>query len=441
MSFNIKKVFKVYSVVEYKNIGNYLSEMARKGWLLTGIKNLLYNFEKVEPIELDFNVVILSEKDAFDYHDPDSDNTLKEFCTDSGWTYCTGTPAFQIFYKKKESTVVPIHTDESEEYKYIKKTFIKTELFISFLMLLSIFQFISGIKYFDYETIFSNAELISIILPLIMMLIVINVLYIPIVWLIRNKTNLDNNRPLTHFSDAFVKRKYRFYFILMGLYLVLLVVSFSDSFSRAGVIVLPMLLVFILPMIAAVVMIKRFKKVKKSRRRNILMYVGVSILVMVVSLSAVTLYITSRPHNEFEDVVSDETVLEFSDFGDYLVKANHMRKKGSIFTPVYLEYYESIRDGNLDIGYIDTTYIECSSDKVVDYVVKNMLIDNERYMSNSGYVSLSNETWSIDQGYYLSDNRSMVLLVKDNRILTIRSDMDFEDTRIIEICKTKLELN
>ncbi len=96
---------------------------------------------------------------------------------------------------------------------------------------------------------------------------------------------------------------------------------------------------------------------------------------------------------------------------------------------------------NLDIGYIDTTYIECSSDKVVNYVVKNMLIDNERYMLNSGYVSLSNETWSINQGYYLSDNKSKVLLVKDNRIMIIRSDMDFEDARIIEICKIKLELN
>jgi hypothetical protein len=338
-----KNVLKLYSVVEYKNIASYLEEMASKGWLLVSIKNLFYHFEQVDPVELDFDVVILSESDAFDYHKTEAENTLKEFCTDSGWTYCIGTPGFQIFYKEKDIETIEIHTDENEEYRYIKKTCIKSELLMSLLILPMLFSFISGLRLFDYEVIFSNAEMITLISPLFILIILSNILYSPIVWLIKNKINLNNDRALTHFSDLYVKRKYRFNTVVSIVYLILLCISFVSTFTRAGVVVLPILLI---PTIAAIIMIRRFKKVKNSRKKNIITYVGVSGLMLILSIMGMMVYLISVPHNEFEDVGSDETVLEFSDFGDYKVKANHMRKKGSIFTPVYLEYYESIRDGN-----------------------------------------------------------------------------------------------
>ncbi len=439
MNPKTKNVLKLYSVVEYKNIASYLEEMASEGWLLVSIKNLFYHFEQVDPVELDFNVVILSESDAFDYHKTDAENTLKEFCTDSGWTYCTGTPGFQIFYKEKDFETIEIHTDENEEYRYIKKTCIKSELLMGLLILPMLFSFISGLKLFDYEVIFSNAEMITLISPLFVLVILSNILYSPIVWLIKNKINLNNDRALTHFSDLYVKRKYRFNTVVSIVYLILLCISFASTFTRAGVVVLPILL--IPTTAAAIIMIKRFKKVKKLRKKNIITYVGVSGLMLILSITGMMVYLISVPHSDFEELVSSEIVLEFSDFGEYNVISNHMRKEGSIFTPVYLDYYERVQDKNSDIGHLGTLYIECVNQNVVDYIVEQTLIDNRKYTLQPSFTELSNEVWSVDQGYYLDDKKTRLLLVKDNRILIIRSDMDFEDARIIEICKTKLELN
>lgn len=438
---NIKKVFKIYSPVEYKNIESYLEEMALKGWMFKEIKNLFYTFEKVDSIDLHFNVVVLSEKDGFDYQDMTSENTLIECCEDRGWTHCASTPSYQVFYTNQEMDIVKIHTDENEEYSCIMKATMKKDLFALPLIFVMFFSFLSQLKYFTYDHIFSNQELISIISPVLAMVALLITLSTPIVWLIKNKINLQNNKPFTHFTNIFISFKNRMFYLIMLIYLLLLVISFADTFSGGGFVVIPLLFGLLLPMLAAVLMLKRFKKIKKSRKSNIAMYIGVSLLTFMVGISGMFFYLSNMEHGEYKEGLATNNVLEFSDFGEYKVVTNHMRKKTSVFTPVYLDYYESVRDKNSDIDHIETLYIECLNQKVVDYVVKNTLIEYKRYITQSEFVPLSNEVWSIDQGYYLSDNKSILLLVKDKRIMILRSDMDFEEINNIEICKSKLDLN
>jgi hypothetical protein len=438
---SIKRVFKVFSVVEYKNIESYLEEMALKGWLFKEIKSLLFTFERVEPVKLKFNVVVLNGKDAFDYHDSETENTLKEFCEDSGWIHCAETPMYQIFYTDKGNDIVKIHTDEHEEYNYIKKTTFKSEWYVLPILLIMIYSAFNNIERFKYDLIFSNSELVTFVLPFVAVILFSNLLFTNVIWLTKNRINLYLGKPLTHFSNTFIKFKYKVYYLLMFIYFLLTVTLFANIFARGSGAAIPIFLILLLPSIAAILMIKRFKKVKKSRRSNIIMYIGVSVLVCIISIGMGTFSALSMSYGDFEEGLATDQVLEFSDFGEYKVVNNHIRKKSSIFTPVYLEYYESVRDKNSDIDHIETTYIECRNQKVVDYVVENILLDFKRYNPHSAYIPLSKEVWSIDQGYYLSDNKSSLLLVKGNRMMILRSDMDFEDIRMIDICKAKLDLD
>jgi len=444
MSRDTKKVFKLHSIVEYKNLESYFAEMALKGWMLKEIKKGFYIFNKVESVALDFSVNIFYESGPFDFPDNESEKTLIEFCEDSGWHHCTGTQMYQVFYKEKDKDVLPLHTEPEEEYRYIKKIVMKTELYLLPMIIMFLWMGYINVRLFDYEDIFSNASLISKIWPFCIALLFTITVYTPFIWLIKNRINLNQNKELSYFSNRHLKVKYAFYYGLSGIYIILIGMMFFDSFSSIGLSILPLLLLLFLPMIAAIFMMKRFKRVKRDRLKNMLMYIIVSIGALVISIGGVIFLFSSDNLHLFNGKIKEETVLELSDFGDYVVKDTHLFKRHSVFTPVYVEYYESIDRENksLNIRNVETVYIKCLNKKVAEYVFENTLKDRLKYDDNDyKFEEVPLSLWSVDEGYYLYDTKDKLVLRKDKTIIILDGDMDFTDERIITICKEKLGID
>jgi len=444
MSRNRKKVFKLHSIVEYKNLESYFEKMALKGWMLKEIKKGFYIFNKVEPVALDFSVSIFYESGPFDFPDDESKKTLVEFCEDSGWHHCTGTQMYQVFYKEKGKEVLPIHTEPEEEYRYIKKNVMKTELYLLPMILMFLGMGYLNINLLDYEDIFSNAAMISRIWPFCIALLFTLTVYSPIVWLVKNRINLNQNRKLMYFTDRHIKIKYTLYYGLTGVYLILLGMMFFDSFSSIGLTILPLLLLLFLPMIAAVFVMKRFKRVKRDRLKNMMMYLVVSFGALILSIGGLIFFISSDSTDLFSGKLKEEPVLELSDFGDYEVYDTHLFKSHSVFTPVYIQYYETIdrNDKTSDVRNIETVYIECINAKVAQYVFENTLKDRLKYKAmDYQLVEIPVSLWSVDEGYYLHMAKNKLVLRKNNTVIMIDGDVDFSDDDVIEICKEKLGIN
>lgn len=46
------------------------------------------------------------------------------------------------------------------------------------------------------------------------------------------------------------------------------------------------------------------------------------------------------------------------------------------------------------------------------------------------------EAWDVDKAYYLKDDRTMLLLFKDERVILLDGKFDFSLPEIISVCKS-----
>lgn len=461
MKNNYKKVIKSVSITEYKNLEIYLEKMAAKGLLLSEIKGYFFIFEKTKALELDFNVSLFYHTTPFDYPDGEKEKDFRELCKDCGWTFCTSNNLYQIFYKEKNVDAIPVHTDSNEEYRIIKSTFLKTDFIAMPLVILYIIMGIMNILNFDYEDLLSNNALFNLIWPIFITVIWITMFSPPVIWFIKNKINLSNGRELTFFTDKQIKTKKIIACSLMIIYVFLFLFSLIGVSMKAFLLVFLIILI-ILPIIITLLCIKRFKTKKRTRKQNILFYSLAVLLTMIISTLGIILMMSPSAISSsmrFNDNAPGEIkVLELSDFGTQSTpERSRVYEQKSIFTPVNLEYYESLgrRTKDSEIGSVRTTYIECINENIANYIFegymkkererlteyltelreynKGILFDEENYISD-----VSTGAWNIDKGYYLLENKNKIIIMKDIMIYILESDVDFSKSEIIEICKEKL---
>lgn len=461
-----KKIIKIVDIAEYKNLEQFLEKKALEGWMLVEIKRNTYIFEMIEPKELAFNVSLLYNASPFDYPDGEKEKDYRELCEEIGWTFCTSNKLFQIFYKDKDLDIVAVHTDPEEEYRIIKSTLIKTNGIPMAWLLLSLLMGIVNILRFDYEDLLSNSALFSVTWPLIMAIIWLAIVIPPLLWIVKNKANIKNGNKLKYLNNHQILIKNSIIGALFAFYTVSLLFAFSDLTLKPAFLLFMVILILV-PAGIAILTIKRFRSVKRSRKENIIFFMIVIVITTIVSTSAGTLFLVSgflRPYGIAEEKElgkSDFQVLELRDFGmNEIPSRSRLRENSSLFSPLNVEYYESLGrhlEEN-EIGSVRTTYIETINQKISDYIF-NSFMENE-YRRNDELVAeyleygeesqaeevkdditeIVNHLWNVDNGYYLNDNYSRIIIQKKEKIYILSSDVDFSDTEIIEICKSKLGL-
>lgn len=463
---NTKRVIKFIEITEYKNLEKYLEKKAMQGLILSEINNSTLVFEKTIPRELTFNVSLFYHTSPFEYPDEEKNKDYRELCEESGWKFCANNNIYQIFYKEKNDDIDLIHTDPYEEYKIVKKTFMKTNMITMLLIILYFFLGIINMMRFDFEDILSNLALFNLTWPTFLILIWIVMYSLSVIWLIKNKSNAANGRELTFFTDIRIKIKNTVMWSLMSIYFILAFFALTGINTNIYLVVL-IFLPTIFSIILAIFCIKRFKTKRRSKRQNLIFFIIVCILAVMVSTSAVTMGIASSGtrYDESDSYNDNEpekiAVLKLSDFNTYdEPERTRIHEQSSIFSPINIEYYESLgrKPKDDEVMAVRTRYIECIDENIADYVfasymekeqgrIEKRILEYQEYGNEkeaqeekNKINEISNDVWNVDRGFYLNHNNSKIIIQKGTIIYILDSDVDFSKSEIIDICKMKLEL-
>ncbi len=119
----------------------------------------------------------------------------------------------------------------------------------------------------------------------------------------------------------------------------------------------------------------------------------------------------------------------FSDFdiSDKYPKVSNFSKRSSFLVPLNYDYYE-ITNGKS----IRTSYIQAASQVVASYIFEGML-GREGALLYRSVSEAPTEAWDVDQAYYLNENKTMILLLKDDVVILLDSRANAR-----KICRDKL---
>lgn len=142
---NKKIVFLCFDKSDCETLENYLNEMAKKGWLLTKIKNYHLTFVKTDKINFKYNVDPLGKNfDGDSYVDK---ITYIKYCKDHNWEYICGNNLFQISISEESNN----EKIKSKSEESIKSLVIKDV--ISIIAFILLFHFI-----FKYDSFYLDGS-------------------------------------------------------------------------------------------------------------------------------------------------------------------------------------------------------------------------------------------------------------------------------------------
>lgn len=464
MSKSIIKKWQFTSITDYKSLEDYFEEMSARGYMLIEAKKGRFTFEKCETKELDFNVSLFYPDTIFDYPDEEKSMDFRELCENSGWTYCTSSELYQIFYKNKNDVATPIHTDSNEEYKIIKNVFMKTEFISMLMMIIIIFTSINRAIGFDYEDLFSDVMMLSNITPIFLILATLS-LYLPkIIWFIRNKSKVDKGEELYFASGKAVFINSIITWTLIAIFFMSIIYVVSEGFNN-GIVFIIAFIPAVIGLILGLYFRKRIRTKKRSRNKNIILFIIILISSMGISVGFTIWMITGifddLDFNRDIQVPNNVSVLKLSDIGVVSDKLDiDVYKNSSILVPISIEYIEDLpgKYKPNQINYVETHYIQCRNNDITNYIFEEYVKDKEKrykrvkqkYLDagikdkanemDNQISKIDNKVWNLEKGYFLNDEKSRVIIKKDNIIYVLKGDLDFSRKDIINICKDKLDI-
>lgn len=187
-----------FQMYECSRVEKFITDMAKKGWMLESFKGSKFTFRPCEPVELRFSVELFDLASETGVTN-DATKTYIEFCERAGWNYVAGDRKIHIF-STNNYNVVPIETDDEITLSIINKNILKTNLYVwfmlPFLAVLTMKNNFDDFQYFitDY---FSIALCITWVLLLINSLIgIINYL----IWYISTKRRIKCGNAIKYYD-------------------------------------------------------------------------------------------------------------------------------------------------------------------------------------------------------------------------------------------------
>ena len=128
-----RKFFNRFAPYDKTGICKYLERKAADGWLLVDMSSIMWEYKRIEPQKLKFNISYVNKSSAYDYGLTENQLSFVEYCEHSGWKFAASFDHTFVFYTDNENTV-PIETDtvvEVENIHYI----MKRKLLVPYLLL------------------------------------------------------------------------------------------------------------------------------------------------------------------------------------------------------------------------------------------------------------------------------------------------------------------
>lgn len=310
-----RKFFNRFAPYDKTGICKYLEKKAADGWLLVDMGSIMWEYKRIEPQKLKFNISYVNKSSAYDYGLTENQVSFVEYCEHSGWKFAAYFDHTFVFYTDNEETV-PIETDavvEVENIHYI----MKRKLLFPYL-LLTVSQIINlSTMLFDFfdDTV---AQLLSntvfLIVPLFFIaLVFLSEMFEYLVWYIRAKK-------LASLGGGFLSTKNFINIKAIAVVLITLMsffaycVSSPDMFEMAAFLGTLLVVVFILATTRGTTAL--LKRLNVSKTVNCVVSVAVTLAVSVACLHLSVNMFMKIPRESAQDIYNNiqyKTEAEFSE--------------------------------------------------------------------------------------------------------------------------------
>lgn len=115
-----KRRMELLSFYDHTGIERHLTRMARKGWMVEKMNNYFWTYRRIEPQELHVAVTYFPKASDFDPYPSGAQQTLIDYCEETGWKLACTWFQMQVFYSRREDPT-PIHTEPELEVDIIHR--------------------------------------------------------------------------------------------------------------------------------------------------------------------------------------------------------------------------------------------------------------------------------------------------------------------------------
>ena len=141
-----KRQLELLSFYDHTGIERHLAEMARRGWMIQKMSNYFWTYRRIKPQELRFTVSYFPPASDFDPGPSAAQQTLLDFCGETGWTLACTWFQMQVFYTAAPDPV-PIHTEPTLEVAAIhnacRRNYLRIYTLLFILSLIAVLLFLS----------------------------------------------------------------------------------------------------------------------------------------------------------------------------------------------------------------------------------------------------------------------------------------------------------
>ncbi len=236
MKSKTKRILWGFFSLDYKAMGEYLEEMAEKGWMLEKLGRYIAKFRAIEPKKIKFYVDVFKNGGPLTPERTEESEEYRKLCLESGWIFITSQDYLQFFYADEDSKPIPIQTDEEIEQKIVENTLLKRELNnILIFAALAVYILVRNIP-LRYTNLLSFAgTTITFLYPVLCVFTAIPAIY-SVIWMLKARRNIKSGvsieKPTLKSARRRIVAFYGSTWIIVLFYAVSIII---DSFFRPDI--------------------------------------------------------------------------------------------------------------------------------------------------------------------------------------------------------------
>lgn len=437
-----KFIFWGFFSLDYKAMGSYLQEMARKGWMLEKVGRMTAKFIAIEPKDIKFCVDIFKFGGPLTPENTREARSYQKKCEDLGWTFITSKDYLQFFYADEDSDPMPIHTNEVEEQKNMKSTLMKYELLGIGIVLFSLYIIISRSFPLSHTNLLTSMGLYAtFVFPILAVFMSFLLLY-NLIWMFRLNTNIKKEIPMKKPTLKSAKKRALISNVLtLAMILTFMIVTIMDVFLTSNKVILGLI-----PTVVGIgsgLIMRYFIKKKAKDKGDSILYIVVGMIAVILGVNIIgAFYIKNTTNNTVAKVPIPEgySVVTLKDIreevNEIALEKREFSQGASLIVPKYYDYWEQWKiDGTKQI--IRGSYYEASHpyfariifngkaeaiSRVPTFVNRSLRWENEPLIEDEEM----KQYWKVDR-LLLTKDRDAIIVQKGNIIVFLTGDIDFNE--------------
>lgn len=444
MKSKIKWVPWGFFSFDYKVIGEYLEEMARRGWILEKVGRIAAKFRAIEPQKLKFYVDIFKEGGPLTPEKTEESEEYRNLCQESGWTFITSLDYLQFFYADGDSEPIPIQTDEELEQKIFEQTLFKNELFSMLLLsIVAVWVFISYFPVSHKNLISFTGFTATVLFPILYILSAIPTVY-GIIRIIKARKNIKNGLPIEKPTLKSARSHIMAFYIPVWFIILFHVLSLvGDAFFRPDGVMMSVLG----PGIGlAIGLGSRYIIKKKSTQKGEgVLYIVLALIVGFIFINIVSSFVLERsadgyradPIPEGYPVVTMEEIFD-GEYGGLLRR--EFEPGMSPVTPKYYNYWEKSNINGTN-KYMNIKYYKTIRPYFAEIIFKGITDKLEKGIKWRGMTLFTRtiitddemkNLWDADD-LAMTEERDEIIIQKGTSVLHLAGDIDFNEKQMREL--------